>query len=252
MAAEGGPTGAVIACAADGVETRLRCSECQTPICPDCYVRTPVGLRCRACAADALPVVAAPEGRSRWPVFTAIAVALALVVGGGAWVAGRGGDPPAEEATEGGQGPVPKVDPVTIGTGQLANGAAWTLVARRDARICVTFTTSTANPTPESCQRPPGNRAVSWITRRVVTGPEGTAYVTVGLVSEQVERIQVAPQGALGTYEVATIGRDAGLGGRFFVTESPVNSALVLTALGPNGNQVGRANLSEVRSPPRS
>ncbi len=250
MAVDGGPAETVRTCAPDGVETRLRCSECEAPICPACFVRTPVGLRCRVCAADAVPVVRPRERGPRWPVFAAIAVVVALIVGGGAWVATRGGDAAPEEAADVGQGTITKVDPVTIGTGDLANGTSWTLVARRDARICITFTTSTGSPRPESCERPPGNRAVSWITRRVVTGPGGTAYVTVGLVSDQVERIRVAPQGALGDYEVATIGGDAGLGGRFFVTETPVNGALVLTAVGANGNQIGRANVSEIRPPP--
>src|SRR5688572_5881248 len=33
-----------------GVETYLRCSRCDTPICPSCLVQTPVGARCRDCA----------------------------------------------------------------------------------------------------------------------------------------------------------------------------------------------------------
>jgi hypothetical protein len=33
-----------------GVETYLRCSRCDTPICPSCLVQTPVGARCRSCA----------------------------------------------------------------------------------------------------------------------------------------------------------------------------------------------------------
>lgn len=32
------------------VETLLRCNKCGKPICPRCGIRTPVGLRCRACA----------------------------------------------------------------------------------------------------------------------------------------------------------------------------------------------------------
>ncbi|MBI4337423.1 MAG: hypothetical protein HY683_06310 [Chloroflexi bacterium] len=31
-------------------ETVLRCSKCETPICPRCLVQTPVGARCRDCA----------------------------------------------------------------------------------------------------------------------------------------------------------------------------------------------------------
>lgn len=33
------------------VETALRCSRCETPICPRCLVQTPVGARCKDCAA---------------------------------------------------------------------------------------------------------------------------------------------------------------------------------------------------------
>ncbi len=33
-----------------GVETALRCSRCETPICPACLTHTPVGARCRDCA----------------------------------------------------------------------------------------------------------------------------------------------------------------------------------------------------------
>ena len=32
------------------VETALSCASCGTPICPDCMVQTPVGIKCRNCA----------------------------------------------------------------------------------------------------------------------------------------------------------------------------------------------------------
>lgn len=32
-------------------ETLLKCNKCGQPICPQCGVRTPVGIRCRECAA---------------------------------------------------------------------------------------------------------------------------------------------------------------------------------------------------------
>jgi hypothetical protein len=31
-------------------ETLIRCNKCNRPICPDCAIRHPVGLRCRECA----------------------------------------------------------------------------------------------------------------------------------------------------------------------------------------------------------
>ena len=33
-----------------GVQTALRCSRCEEPICPKCMIQTPVGARCRPCA----------------------------------------------------------------------------------------------------------------------------------------------------------------------------------------------------------
>src|SRR5262245_41825997 len=42
---------AVVQCARHPeVETALRCSRCDTPICPRCLIQTPVGARCRDCA----------------------------------------------------------------------------------------------------------------------------------------------------------------------------------------------------------
>lgn len=35
------------------VETRLRCSSCDTPICPRCAVEAPIGMRCPDCARPA-------------------------------------------------------------------------------------------------------------------------------------------------------------------------------------------------------
>lgn len=33
-----------------GVETALRCSRCEAPICPSCLIQSPVGARCPDCA----------------------------------------------------------------------------------------------------------------------------------------------------------------------------------------------------------
>ncbi len=33
-----------------GTETALRCSRCETPICPNCLIQSPVGARCPDCA----------------------------------------------------------------------------------------------------------------------------------------------------------------------------------------------------------
>src|SRR5215212_6046948 len=39
-----------------GRETNVSCSMCARPICPDCMVTTPVGMRCPECARDRTPV----------------------------------------------------------------------------------------------------------------------------------------------------------------------------------------------------
>lgn len=45
------PAGQPAPCATHaGVQTTLRCSRCERPICPRCLVQTPVGARCRECA----------------------------------------------------------------------------------------------------------------------------------------------------------------------------------------------------------
>lgn len=42
---------AIVKCPRDPeVDTALRCSRCETPICPRCLIQTPVGARCRDCA----------------------------------------------------------------------------------------------------------------------------------------------------------------------------------------------------------
>lgn len=41
----------VVECPRDpGVETALRCSRCESPICPKCLIQGPVGARCKDCA----------------------------------------------------------------------------------------------------------------------------------------------------------------------------------------------------------
>lgn len=61
----------IVACPRDpGIETALRCSRCETPICPKCMIQTPVGARCRDCARI-----------SKSPVYTVTGVTLARAVG---------------------------------------------------------------------------------------------------------------------------------------------------------------------------
>lgn len=87
-------------CEAHGTPTRLTCSECATPICPHCLVRTDVGLRCQRCAA---PGAGEARGRSRRPLALAVGISLAgLAVLGALLVttgALDGAEPRGESAT---------------------------------------------------------------------------------------------------------------------------------------------------------
>ena len=56
-----------------GVETEVRCSECERPICPKDMVPTPVGYKCKICAK---PV------RSQYSVVKPDQLVRAIVVGG--------------------------------------------------------------------------------------------------------------------------------------------------------------------------
>ena len=62
------------------VETRLSCSRCGKPICPQCLVQVPVGIRCRDCGrVSRMPTYdVSPSYLAR-----AVAVAVAVAVGGG-------------------------------------------------------------------------------------------------------------------------------------------------------------------------
>jgi hypothetical protein len=67
----------IVQCARDPeVQTALRCSRCDTPICPRCLVQTPVGARCRDCAQLAKSPVYTVKGK-----YLARAI-VAAVIGG--------------------------------------------------------------------------------------------------------------------------------------------------------------------------
>jgi hypothetical protein len=60
--------------------TRLRCSRCGKPICPQCSVRTPVGLRCPECAGvRGLPTY--PTGLDALVKAAGIGLVLAIAIG---------------------------------------------------------------------------------------------------------------------------------------------------------------------------
>lgn len=86
-----------------GVQTPLSCVTCGDAICPRCYVRVAVGLRCPVCAQGV--TVKVKGGRARWPL-VAVALAVALIIGGlllesggSSGSGGPGGDAAPEETT---------------------------------------------------------------------------------------------------------------------------------------------------------
>ena len=67
----------VVECPRDpGVETALRCSRCETPICPRCLVQTPVGARCKNCARVSHSPIYVLSGQH------IVRAALASIIGG--------------------------------------------------------------------------------------------------------------------------------------------------------------------------
>ena len=251
----GGMTETLSACARDGVQTRLRCAECQAPICPDCYVRTPVGLRCPdCCAASGPPVRDVEEAGRRWAVPVAVAVVLAVglivaALAGG----GGGGGQPALDLGEGGQSsrrgatvvapPQGAVMGDRLATGDVPRGR-WVLSARRGAPgICFTLGIEPGFAGEERCVPVPGgDQHVGFTTTSKLSTPAATGYLTVGVVSERTERILVAPAEG-GSSEVPVIGADRNLGARIFVVyaASPVTT---FTALAGDGSPLGRTTSS--------
>ena len=74
-------TGPVPCAEHPNVETRLRCSRCGKPICPQCAVRTPVGMRCPDCAGTRAASKADPAGVAR----AALAGGVVAVLAGIGW-----------------------------------------------------------------------------------------------------------------------------------------------------------------------
>lgn len=71
----GGAT--ITQCARDPeVQTALRCSRCDTPICPKCLIQTPVGARCRDCAQLAKSPIYTVKGQ-----YLARAIGAAVIGG---------------------------------------------------------------------------------------------------------------------------------------------------------------------------
>ncbi|MDQ4068492.1 MAG: hypothetical protein M3203_03290 [Actinomycetota bacterium] len=228
MTNDGGTGETLLTCARDGVTTRLQCTECGTPICPACYVRTSVGLRCPECGAASGPRGAAAVGRAgRWPLFAALAATMVVVAVVALAMAGNGGggratEPDLETAAAGGSD-------VVVGTGELPNGAPWTLRARRDGDLCTTFSVG-GSPGPERCEPLVPGRHLIRTQTATVRGPSMTVYVTWGVVSERIEHVRVAPEGQA-SWDVPVVGAGSGLGVRFFVASVSDNVPVTFAAL---------------------
>lgn len=62
-------------------ETRVSCSSCGRPICPECMTPTPVGMRCPECAGQRTRVVRNPTGTPRgFSAFPATSILIAINV----------------------------------------------------------------------------------------------------------------------------------------------------------------------------
>lgn len=61
-------------------ETRVSCSRCGKPICPDCMTPSPVGMRCPDCAGDRVKVRTVHSASSDVPRVTAVLIAINLLV----------------------------------------------------------------------------------------------------------------------------------------------------------------------------
>jgi membrane associated rhomboid family serine protease len=61
-------------------ETRVSCSSCGRPICPDCMTPTPVGMRCPECARQRTKVVRNPTGAPGFESAPATYVLIAINV----------------------------------------------------------------------------------------------------------------------------------------------------------------------------
>jgi hypothetical protein len=239
---DGGETAALtLTCPRDGTPTRLRCAECQAPICPSCYVRTPVGLRCPDCAVSSVPAHREAEDRPRWLVPALVAVLVAVGVAGAMALSGGGGDeepalPLGERAVQ-----APASERVRIGTGDMRFGR-WVLEGRRrEGGICGTLALEPGPPGQERCHPIPGDEAIlSPLTIRIRTDSE-TFFLTHGPVSERTARVRVAPEGST-PWEVPALGAAAGLGGRFFVVLTTSGST-TFTALATDGTELGRTSL---------
>jgi len=204
-----------------------------------------VGLRCATCGAGKPVLSVGAAGERRPPILVAVAVVVALFVAAGAWAATRSSGGPSADVGDGGERIA--VPLVKLGRGELPGGVTWTLEARRDGDVCTTLRTSPGPAVRERCQRVQSGRPINNTSTRAVRGPSGTTYLTLAQVSDRVERVRIASDGAE-PQEIATLGGDAGLGVRFFVTYTTENVDESYTALAGDGTVLGRFDRPKVPS----
>lgn len=238
--------GGTLTCPDDGVPTRLLCAGCRRPICPACFVRTEVGLKCEKCAAPAAAAAVRPEARRRGAVIGAVVAGLVLA-GGVAFVVAR----PKPAHTDAADIVAPSTTAASPGaavvSGSLPDGATWAIQARRNGQgdLCTAFRRpSDAAFPPERCAADRGHSAFWTISR----GPEGprAGWLLWGAVTEEVATVRVMPSDGP-TAEVPTVG-GAGLGVRFYVWPVSREASLRLVALGATGQQVQAVTVPPVPS----
>lgn len=64
------------------VETNLRCASCGKPICPKCFVQTPVGMKCRECGMQRGGALFSPSA-GQIVSAAAVAILFGMVAGWG-------------------------------------------------------------------------------------------------------------------------------------------------------------------------
>jgi len=69
------------------IETNLRCSSCDTPICPKCLVQTPVGMKCKTCGSHRQGTMFNPSP-AQLTAAAVVAIMLGVIVG---WAVEFGG-----------------------------------------------------------------------------------------------------------------------------------------------------------------
>jgi len=73
--------GGELTCERDRTSTRLTCVQCAVPICPQCLVRTPVGLKCPRCGSEVTRGGHGVGQRLSWAVPVVVAAVLLAVFG---------------------------------------------------------------------------------------------------------------------------------------------------------------------------